>query len=187
IPSTFIKRISCGCLTGINAQLKLIDAKQLFQRLLSNHAIETLMVKNIYDMGSASSLEELMNSFSSEMKSLSISHCYIALKDDGYQDTNPIPNTFKSVLVYENFERKSELENLKIDALKLAPPNTQVTMVLEPLFSKEEIYGYIFYQISINFGWYYDTIHKQLCSALKFVILNERMNKLIEQVKGHSL
>lgn len=137
-------------------------------------------------------LDELLNIISKELPRLDIVTCYIALYEGKVRKMDKfgwdIPKKSKLVLMYRNYKRFDiRPEDEIIDTLDLVPKgkvfqDVAGTILILPLVFLEEHFGYILFKVGDTIETIYETIRKQISSALETVFLYRARKEAEEEL-----
>lgn len=181
-PTEFIPQYSCGC-TTLDQQYSLTETNvHRFNRMIASLAVENLVTRNMNKMVSALTIQTLMDNIDVELPGMSISDCYIMLFDKSIVLSDSTPHDATVALAFRSGKRVKELEHSRWTFQEVI--NDQLdrekekTVVLLPLYYDMEYYGYMVLHNNAISGWFFEAIHRQLCSALKVILMVEQMAKM---------
>ncbi len=138
-------------------------------------------------------VEQIMKIIASELPKLDIHSCYISLYENVVRQTKKskwkMPEKSTLMAAYDT-QRKTRTRTARIkkskepfDTINLAPKgalptNRRYTLVLKPLFFREEQFGFILFEFSRKESTVFETLRVQISSALKGASLLEKERKL---------
>ncbi len=185
IDSQFIKRTSCGCEIypsfemAAEAKTNALVTLKKKKKIILNRQINNLMLEGIHNIMSPKTQAELLLELPLILSKLNIRTCLISLFNPlegqivksplkARIDLPPISNTIFSY-------HKSELINVSTPLFPselLIHPEIQFddhryTLVLEPLYFNEELFGTILFELGLIDSNVYETIRRHLSNAIK--------------------
>lgn len=165
-----------------------------FKELQEERVIQTLMVEGVHHLMNAQSIDELLVAMGNELPRVLIQSCFLCLFDKNQPFLNQpnqsgrLPSEGSFLWGYCRWSNMKRNEHLCFPIKNILPtsislPNTRVSMVLEPLFMWEQAYGYLFYELGIESGSMYETIRRQIVSALKLNYLLQEQQDMNQSLK----
>ena len=138
-------------------------------------------------------VDELMNAVAKDLPALGITSCYIALYPESSvrrrEDRDwKLPETAEMIMAYNENGRIPIDPEEKIfrtrDILPAGyfPKDRRYTMVVKPLFFREDQFGFMVFELSVRDAILYDTLRIQISSALKGSLLFRSQQKAEENL-----
>jgi len=165
-----------------------------FSSLKDTRILQSLMIEGVHQFMAAQTEEKLLAVIQREMPKLEINTFVIGFFERNAKESE----TADYVRLLWGYNRSTQFSKLfKQDflAYHILPEEYDLeadryTMILEPLFYANQCYGYIFYEVSVCIGSIYETIRRQIASALNViylldeqVVINQSLLSTLESLK----
>ncbi len=159
---------------------------------------------NVYSMpviGASGDLETLEKTLDEVLPKIGVRYCTIALYEDFFKgkitrhtSETPMPDTARLLMAYSNHIHKGLSEKVfntdSVVSEECPLPEGQWALIVDALFFKEEVYGYMVYELGLRTGSLYETLRSQISNTIRSIRLleerdkaNEKLENLIETLK----
>jgi DNA-binding LacI/PurR family transcriptional regulator/signal transduction histidine kinase len=177
---TLVKRESCGCQFDKNTLSSLSDAN-----------FRTIRGYKIHENIQTYYMDELFNQITGALVEFSIRSCFIVKYSEGtvYSDYSLVlPEKSKLVYAYFNKQRvEFDNQNSVFDTKEILPrdffpTDRRFTYLVNPLFFKNEHFGFVVFEVVNDDVVYYELLRGQISNTLKNAILVAERKKMEENL-----
>ncbi|MBN2221377.1 MAG: substrate-binding domain-containing protein [Vallitaleaceae bacterium] len=160
-----------------------------FKKLKEERIVQSLFVEGVHHFMNAQSIDELTRVMAQELPRVLIHSCFLCMynKENSYEynedQINLLPIECSYLWGYCHWSHCQKDEHISFPTHQILPiplslPDHRLSMILEPLFMWNQAYGYLFYELNIESGSIYETIRRQLNSALQLIFLLKEEKKI---------
>ncbi|NDL66560.1 ATP-binding protein [Anaerotalea alkaliphila] len=188
LPSHFVKRNTCGCSVEVMVNREHL-VHQGIERIIQDQEYKSFMMQSVHEVASAGDTEALRESIVQALPHLGIRNMFLALYDKEAKEVQQwkIPLKSSVFLAYREMERIREVEGREFVTEEIIPRELQLvdgrkTMILGPLYFHEELLGYTFFELGMQYARIYESIRKQIATILKFILLLEDIRQTQERL-----
>lgn len=177
---TLMVRDSCGCNWSGNRN-------NLFQGAYFNG----VRGYNVHENIQTYSMDELFDQITGALKELDIRSCYIVKYSDGsvYSDKSFIlpVNSQMIYAYYDNRQIKTNKDTLYFETKNILPDSVfphdrRFTYLVNPLFFKNEQFGFVVFEAENDDVFYYELMRGQISNTLKTAMLVMEKKKMEENL-----